>query len=193
MKPLQSETRVAFFALFLFLFILKSWLKWLFLSKHPLRVIVTLAVPFDFLFTFHFFIFDSSINHFWLISGLHPPWSGATLVSELLFCDIALHQMCLDIFIVRPQICLAIIALGVRSLAFVEQMVPYKGFLDHFFAFLTLVPSVVTVLVIFFIYEFEISHLFRASSEPACEPHIWVIKQAHPDLPVIVGQIVELS
>ena len=98
-----------------------------------------------------------------------------------------------DIFIVRPQICLAIVALGVRSLAFVEQMVPYKGFLDHLFAFLTLVPSIVTVLVKFFIYKFEISHLFRASSEPAGEAHICVVKQTHPDLPVIVGQIIELS
>jgi hypothetical protein len=72
-------------------------------------------------------------------------------------------------------------------------MVPYIGLLDHFFAFLTLVPSVVTVLVIFFIYKFEISHLFWASSEPACEAQICVVKQAHSDLPVIVGKIIELS
>lgn len=72
-------------------------------------------------------------------------------------------------------------------------MIADVRFLHYFLALLTLIASVITIIMELFIDKLVISHLSGASTEFTTKFQVIVAQLAKPDIPVVVGHLIELA
>lgn len=174
-----------------FLFILNFLAEILLLSNHSFLIFILFWTDFIQIVErpfYLFFIFFHLLVFVWLFLLLRLARGGPIICwwSHLCFSFLAVHQMLLDVWIIRAQRSFAVITLDGRSLTFIEKMVADERLHHYFFASLALITPVITIFVKLFIDKLMISQFCGTPIEFTAKLQFIVIQVYKPYVPIII-------